>query len=161
VGHEGGHGLSDRDPIHAGNLGTPRSHSFPGSLPVSFLEVLSGAIHPSTRGQVLIPPHPTPHNSPNLSPLLPSSSPLYLSALCLARCWRLHWLRCRPPHPGMEPPDLLGTPERGWGEMGAGPRPQHTEAWLPLVGKDVREVSSKDGGLTHQLCLSVSLPKEI
>lgn len=43
------------------------------------------SIHHTTRGQVLISPQT---NSPHRSPLLPSSSPLYLTALCLARCWR-------------------------------------------------------------------------
>lgn len=61
-------------------------------------------------------------SSPNRSPLLPSSSPLYLSALCLARCWRWRWrwLRCSPPHPGMEPRSLLGTPDQGDGNLTPG-----------------------------------------
>lgn len=55
---------------------------------------------------------------PNRTPLLPSSSPLYLSALCLARCWR--WLRCSPPHPGIEPSSLLGDPWWGDGSLTPG-----------------------------------------
>lgn len=48
-------------------------------------------------------------------PCFPPSTPLYIyPPSASARCWRRPQRRS-PPHPGTEPPGLLGTPERGMG----------------------------------------------
>lgn len=118
VEHEGGNGVVHRavvhrtDPAQAGSLGTPGSCAFLGRRP-TFLEGPRGVLSHTAAGAG------ADHSlSPTLLiavPCFPPSTPLYIyPPSASARCWRRPQRRS-PPHPGTEPPGLLGTPERGMG----------------------------------------------
>lgn len=112
--HEGGNGVvHTAHPVQAGSLGTPGSCAFLSDRSTYFLEGLKGVLsHTTTGAGADHSLRPTPLIA---VPCFPPSTPLYIyPPSASARCWRRPQRRS-PPHPGTEPPGLLGTPEWGMG----------------------------------------------
>lgn len=102
----------------AWKLGTPRSCAcaFLRRRSTYFLEGVKGALGYTTTGSgVAGADYSLRPTRLIVVPCFPPFPPLYIyPPSASARCWRRPQRRS-PPHPGTEPPGLLGTPERGMG----------------------------------------------